>query len=401
MRIDFEDLRAATPASVGDIPDWNLLCEWFPVLSALDQCPQDDVHHAEGDAGVHTRMVLEQLVGAPDWDEFDEQARFRLFWAAVFHDSGKPKTTAKVDGRWTSPRHSRVGAFIARENLRAVGIPFEAREEIAALIAAHQVPFHLTGREDMERRAIELSLLLRPRELLAHARADALGRICRDQDDLLMRVDLAQIAFEDLNAFDGPFQFANDESRVAYFSLTDRNPWYEAWEDECFEVTVMCGLPGSGKDTWIRNNRPDVPVVSLDDLRDELEVSATDNQGRVQQAALEAARSHLRARRPFVWNATNVTRDMRGRILKLIREYSDPGKDRSGGYRLPRIVMVYIEPPPGVLLSQNGARRDSVPPAEIVRLARKLDPPRPDEAHETIYVTPGLPKWSLAPAYSR
>jgi hypothetical protein len=34
-----------------------------------------------------------------------------------------------------------------------------------------------------------------------------------------------------------------------------------------------------------------------------------------------------------------------------------------------------------------------VPPAVIDRLVRKLDPPRPWEAHEIIRVTPGLPAW--------
>lgn len=397
MRIDFEELRTATPATVDDIPDWEVLCDWFPVLSALDDCPQDTVHHAEGDVGTHTRMVLRELVADGAWEDLDEEARFRLFWSAVFHDSGKPKRNLLVDGRWTSPGHSRAGAFIARENLRAVGIPFETREEIAAIIAAHQVPFHLATRDDRDRRAIELSLLLRPRELLMHARADARGRFCEDREDILMRIDLAEITFDDLGALEGPFPFANDESRVAFFALPERNPFWEAYENYDCEVTVLCGLPGSGKDTWIAQNRPGVPVVSLDEVRRRMRISPEDNQGAVQQAALEEARTHLRARRDFVWNGTNVTKDMRGRILDLVREYD--GQTARVDHRCARITMVYIEPPPSVLLRQNGERRESVSPSVIANLARKLDPPRPYEAHETILVTPGLPEWNLASAY--
>lgn len=381
----FATLVDAVPLTVDRIPDWDVLCEWMPVLSPLEHCEQDTIHHAEGDVATHTRMVIAELVGDPKWLDLDDHARFRLFWAAVLHDVGKPDTTKLVEGRWTSPNHSRVGSSIARRVLRDIGIPFETREQICSIIAAHQTPFHLYGKEDKERRAIALSLSLNPSELIMHARADARGRICSDPDDLQMRLDLAELEFANLGCLDRPFPFGNDESRVAYFMSEGRNPFYEAHEAYDCDITVMSGLPGSGKDTWIAANRPGVPVVSLDMIREELDVTALDNQGGVEQAAKERVKEFLRTRTDFVFNTTNITLNMRGKILNLIRDYNRVCKAK--------VTLVYIEPAPKTLLSQNGGRAASVPPAVIDRLVRKLDPPRPWEAHEVVAITPGLPRW--------
>ena len=227
----------------------------------------------------------------------------------------------------------------------------------------------------------------------ARTPSDALGRHCENKEDLLTRVELAGLLFEDLGCLDGPFVFANDESRVAYFSIEGRNPHYEAHEEFDCEVTVMSGLPGSGKDTWIARHRPGIPVVSLDAIRQELDVTALGNQGQVEQASKERVKELLRTRRSFVFNTTNITADMRGKILKLVRDYNRVCRAR--------ITMVYLEPPPSTLLAQNGERDASVPPAVIERLVRKLDPPKPWEAHEAIFVTKGIPEWhasqSLAP----
>lgn len=70
------------------------------------------------------------------------------------------------------------------------------------------------------------------------------------------------------------------ESRVSYFELPDRDPHYAAHDAFRCHVTVMSGLPGAGKGTWIANNRPDHPVVSFDLIREELGVAATDNRGK-------------------------------------------------------------------------------------------------------------------------
>lgn len=351
--------------------DWDGIWALWPELSMLDGCPQDPIYHAEGDVGTHTRMVVTALVADPDWRNLPEDEQSYLFWAAVLHDVGKPAVTKhEENGRISSRGHSRVSASIARQLLWYAGSPFTWREAVCGIIIHHQLPFWLIERADPMRLAIETSWRCRPDLLCLHAKADTLGRICKDQVSVLENVSLAAMVFEEAECFHEPFAFANDESRVAFFELADRAAYYTAHEDFKCTVTVMSGLPGAGKDTWIAKHRATHPVVSLDVLREEMGVTATDNQGQVIQAAHERAREYLRAGRDFVWNGTNVTRQNRSKVMRLLRDYGA------------RIEVIYVEVPPDQLRSQNRNRPDMVPDAVIDHLLRKLEPPQMWEVHD-------------------
>ena len=56
-------------------------------------------------------------------------------------------------------------------------------------------------------------------------------------------------------------------------------------------MVLLSGLPGAGKDHWVRTQLPGWPVIALDDLREELDVSPTDEQGTVLNRAREQARA--------------------------------------------------------------------------------------------------------------
>lgn len=357
--------------------DWNAVWALWPDLPALDECPQDPIHHAEGDVGTHTRMVVEELVRDPDWRGMTPEDRALLFWTAILHDVGKPAVTRpETDGRISSHGHSRIGAGIARRLLYHAGSPFRWREAVCGLIGSHQLPFYLIERTDPERTAIETSWRCRADHLCLHARADLRGRICRDGQAVLDNIGLARIVFEEAGCASAPFVFANDESRVAFFEHADRDARYEAFENHRCTVTLMSGLPGAGKDSWISRNRPEHPVVSLDRIRQQSGVSATANQGAVVQAAHELARTHLRAHRDFVWNATNVSRQLRSKVVRLLRDYGA------------RVEVVYIEPRYETLVAQNSGRKSSVPDPVVQRLIGRLEPPTLLEAHSVCYLVP-------------
>ena len=106
---------------------------------------------------------------------------------------------------------------------------------------------------------------------------------------------------------DGPYPFGSPRTQRTLFK--GGSVWRDQalFDDSWGEVILMCGLPGTGKDAWIRASCPGLPVVSLDDVRLELDVTPTQSQGQVVQAARERARALLRQRQPFVWNATSLT----------------------------------------------------------------------------------------------
>ncbi|MDW9481140.1 AAA family ATPase [Sinorhizobium meliloti] len=358
-------------------PCWDDLCAEFDILLPLAGCRQDERHHGEILVSTHTQMVIAELLKDPEYIALDDETRFLMFWTAVFHDSGKPeRTKTEEDGSITSRGHSRAGASIARREMMVAGMPYAMREHMCSLILAHQIPFWLYENEEaaQTKKAIMLSMELDPRLLIMHARADARGRICHDPDDIKMRVELSREVFVENGVYGGRYPFANEESMLAYVRRDDRHPAYEAYMDFACEGTIMCGIQGVGKDTWIAENMPGVPVVSLDDMREEMDVEWTDNQGRVVQAVLETAKSHLRAKRDFVWNATNITSDQREKVISLLRDYNA------------RVRIVYLEAPRDVLLKQNAERAASVPEQVIERFLAKLEPPKDWEAHEVVRV---------------
>lgn len=378
----FKAMVDAVPAGPKEF-DWATVTALYPFLADLDQSTQDPIHHQEGSVGTHTRMVIQELLKSPAYTSLQPRDQFKLFWAAVFHDSGKPGTREETsDGRVTNNGHSKLGSLIARENMRANCVPFSLREEICNLIVMHQWPFYLyettERRSEMQQRkdAIKASLLGDTRHLLQHALADARGRVSADNQDIEDRVNLTELLFDELGLLGRQFPFPNNESRVACFDHPDREPAFEAAEKFRCRVTVMAGLQGSGKDTWLSSNRHGLPVVSLDQLRIDMGLKHSDNQGSVVQAANELAKTHLRAGRDFCWNATNVLTEMRGKVLRLLRAYNA------------EIELVYLETTPDVLLKQNGNRKASVPPDAINRLARKMEPPLPWEAHHITTVLP-------------
>src|SRR5689334_4326024 len=82
----------------GRVP-WNEL-QVFDWVRALEACPQDPIHHAEGNVWIHTRMVLETLLTMPGYQALDEADRRVVHIACLMHDIAKPATTRTGEGGW-------------------------------------------------------------------------------------------------------------------------------------------------------------------------------------------------------------------------------------------------------------------------------------------------------------
>ncbi|PWV44486.1 AAA family ATPase [Nocardiopsis sp. L17-MgMaSL7] len=358
--------------------DWGRVREAFAWVRDLAGVEQDPVHHAEGDVEVHTRMACEALSELPEWRARPADERVRIFAAVLLHDVAKPLCTRRdEDGRVTAHGHSRGGDLLARRILWESGAPIEWREHVAALVRHHQVPFWALERPDLRQIAFRASLLARNDDLVVLATADILGRHCGDTSEVLDNIGLYAEYCAEQRCLDTPRAFPSDHARFWFFRRPDRDPDYAAHDDTRLTVTVMSGLPGAGKDHWIGANRPDVPVVSLDALRTELGVRPTADQRPVAAAAAERAREHLRAGRSFVWNATHVSRDLRGRSVSLAADYRA------------RVEIVALEAPPRVLGERMDRRSAPVPRAAVERLVRRWECPDPTEAHRVTRLATG------------
>jgi predicted kinase len=172
----------------------------------------------------------------------------------------------------------------------------------------------------------------------------------------------------------GPFEFPSDTTRLKYYESRGTFPT-DVWlpDPKGSRVTMMVGLPGSGKSRWLKDHAPGLPVVSMDALREDMDVAPTDKQGSVVQAAKESARQYLRAKKDFAWDATDLTQVTREHLIALFRSYDA------------RVRLVYVEVPLATLRVQNSDRKSVVPWGVIQRMMGRVELPTRTEAHEVLY----------------
>lgn len=360
-------------------PAWDALLDAFPALVHLASTPQDPYYHAEGDVWTHTKMVVEALLDSADYDSSSDDERFVLFYAALLHDIAKPSTTVidPVSGKIGQPGHSRRGAVDIRILLWEAAVPFALREAICRIVSVHQLPFfafsaHGSGRPP-EYLVRKLSHELDLRLLAAVAEADMRGRHFEKKDNCLADIEL----FRELAREDGCYgmarTFPDTHTRTQYFRGANIAPDYPCYPVSGSQVTVMAGLPASGKNTWVAQQRAGLPVVSFDDAREELGLRHGANEGMVAHRAVDFAKELLRSKASFVWNATHLSSQMRKKTLDLLYAYDA------------QVEIVYLEQPKRTIFNRNNKRDTSLTNAAIEKMLFKWEVPLPSEANAVQY----------------
>lgn len=346
----------------------------------LCQTQQSPVYHAEGNVYVHTQRAVEALKSLPEYQELNELQQHILYVAALLHDIGKIPTTVLESGIWQSPHHAPTGSRMARELLwKEYGLCgqkelMEVREAICLLIRHHSFPpvaiDHQDGRLRLHRMAADS--LLTPyfsiKMLCVLCKADILGRKCTDQQELLEKIALCEELAKEEGCYEACYPFPSPHTRRAF--LSGRDVWKEQdlFDDTWGEVILMSGLPGTGKDLWIRHHLPQLPMISLDEIRRAHKISPTEEQGRVANMGRDQAKEYLRKHQPFVWNATDFTTQMRESLISLFETYHA------------HVRIVYLETAWPTLLERNRSREEVVPQAVIEKMLGKLVVP---QAHES------------------
>ena len=190
---------------------------------------------------------------------------------------------------------------------------------------------------------------------------------------MVEQVQLCQEFSKESGCYTGPFPFPSAHTQYSYLARKDIAPEVALYNDTWGEVILMSGLPGTGKDTWIQENCPDLPMISLDETRREMKFSPTDNQSKVVEIARERARELLRKKQPFVWNATNLSPMVRMKQIKLFTQYHASTR------------IVYLETDWEEQLRRNASRPDDVPERTICHMMEELVLPEAKEAHKVMW----------------
>jgi len=344
---------------------------WLPKfnehIELMKKTEQDPEWHGEGDVWNHTLMVLNEVEKITSLKESDKSI---LRWTALLHDIGKPYCSKEVDGHIRSHGHSKIGYNITIDILQETHLTTEEKKQIRNIIRVHGEPNWILERKEPERDIIKMSLECRLDLLYHFVNCDIKGRISEEKDDFFLSLEYFKELSKELNCYNKPYNFKSDIAKFNYLVKRTHHHSDKPFDDTKSTVFMVCGLPGSGKDTYINKNLTFSPVISLDEIRKELKLKPTDKQGLVIQTAKEKAREYMRKGVNFIWNATNITKKMRSELISFFVDYNS------------YVSIIFINKPLETVLEQNKNRDKIVPENVILKLYNKMEIPNNSEAHK-------------------
>ena len=362
------------------------LVDSFPELSALKQVPQNPAYHAEGDVYCHTEMVcevvrqeFEQKNLKPETGKRADPGWALLFLAAAFHDIGKKTCTRNENGNFVSPNHTSVGAklfrtFAYREAPR-FGLTFSQRELVANAIRYHGLPVWFWKKQRPEADLLKVAESVPLWFLYQLSYADVRGRRTENPEEFIEYVEWFAEYARELGIWEHPYSFANPYTKASFFMWDDLWQGTDLFDNTEFDVFLLSGLPLAGKDSWIEKNGGEIPMISLDQIRGEMGSPPAKNSGKIAHIAMERAKVFLAKKQPFFWNATNIVRETRRKLITLFSSYGA------------RVHILYLEVPYQELLARNRTRARHIPEGVLEEMINKLEIPAPWESYKVKYLT--------------
>ena len=159
---------------------------------------------------------------------------------------------------------------------------------------------------------------------------------------------LWKLAAEENGCFGQPYAFANDHARFLFFRKSFRACTTFRRKYRCTRDSDG-GAARPGKDTWLGRHRPELPVVSLDEVRQDLEIEP--QKVRAPSSSRPASSAASIFGRVGISPSMRPTRSAptRNRWINLFADYRA------------RIEIVYVEPPLTTIRNQNRRRPSPVP----------------------------------------
>lgn len=159
----------------------NDLLPYFKELKMLIGVKQSPIYHAEGDVWNHTMMVIDEA------SKIKSQAKYPFYFmlSALCHDFGKSITTTVKNSRIISYNHEREGLVLVSNFLDRIKADKNLKEYVLNMTKFHMQPNQLAkqcAKSKSTRKLFDNSIC--PEDLVLIAKADGLGRISGDGDNL-------------------------------------------------------------------------------------------------------------------------------------------------------------------------------------------------------------------------
>ncbi|MDE1464394.1 AAA family ATPase [Spartinivicinus poritis] len=386
----------------------SVLGDHFPLLREFQHTQQEPLWHAEGDVATHTDMVLMALYRLLDNEaaHITGWRRASLILGALLHDIAKPVTTVRrqVRGhfRWVSPKHETIGRDYLLFRLLPFELPKAVWLTVLHLVGEHQVPKWLVIKDKPIADYLQLARKVNLELSYFLALADMQGRECEDKQWQLELLELFKIQCQQYNLWQQPpYQdwlkvieqdinclpettqalIKSDavylrEQGIIHDPADALGKTYHYRNKITPQIIVTCGLSGSGKSTWIERHHADLPIISLDNIRQELTGNQADQRQNKQVVTIakERLKDCLRNRQSVVWDATNIRRDFRSQLFTIISNYDG----------LMQLVMMVN--PVDVCIKQNQKRVNGLPDQVILEQQARFEFPLPLETHQLDFV---------------
>ena len=143
------------------------------------------------------------------------------------------------------------------------------------------------------------------------------------------------------------------------------------------KITMLCGLPGSGKSTWVnQNKRENTIILSSDKIREEL-FGAEEIQGNPKQVfnlLYKRAEEALEQEKNVIIDSTNLSRANREKFIKRFYPLADCLS-----------IIIFLESAEECIERQK--KRDRKVPASVIRrMAQQMEMPTFDEGWDEIKI---------------
>ena len=387
----------------------RVLGDRIPLLKEYKSTPQDSEWHAEGDVHIHTGMVLDETykILATEATHLSKERRLSLILGALLHDIAKPLTTKEqeIQGivRTVAPRHASKGRSYLAPKLMGLGLPYCVVETTLGLVGYHHNPKQLVTKDKTLGEYKRIARLADPELLYWLELADIRGRECSDLQQQLEYVEMYGLFAQEYQAwerFGAEYQawreyfnreladWDKDTRDLIFTSAISRweagkifSPEEEiarsySYRDSFPKVVLTFGVSGAGKSTWIATNLPDYTVISLDDLREKIAHSRSDQSqnSKIVHIAKEQLKTLLRSNSKIVWDATSLRRDFRQQVISISRRYGA------------LVTLVVFHCPETVYFERNRQRSHSIPENILIRQLQQMEFPELDEGDRVIVV---------------